>query len=232
MEETKAAIRYAMRRRRRSLTPTDMAAAGAAVADAVLALPAVRDASVLLAYVDTDGEIPTDALIASALASGKRVFLPRLDGERMVFAEHRLGTALRRGAHGIPAPEGDPGEPGLLATAAALLPLLAWDDAGGRIGRGGGHYDRAFAGSDRPRRLIGLAYAFQHLPHVPRDPWDLRLDCVVSERGVVECRTGDHRSPNSEEVESDHGIPGDDHRQSGDRRRIGVPARRLAASAG
>ena len=97
MDETKAAIRHAMRRRRRALTPTEMAAAGAAVADAVLALAPVRDASLLLAYVDTDSEIPTDALIASALASGKRVFLPRLDGERMVFAEHRLGAGWASG---------------------------------------------------------------------------------------------------------------------------------------
>ena len=232
MDETKAAIRHAMRRRRRALTPTEMAAAGAAVADAVLALAPVRDASLLLAYVDTDSEIPTDALIASALASGKRVFLPRLDGERMVFAEHRLGAALRPGAYGILAPQGDPGEPGLLATAAAVLPLLAWDDAGGRIGRGGGHYDRAFAGPARPQCLIGLAYAFQHLPRVPHDPWDVRLDCVVSEHGVVECRTGDFRSPNSEEVQSNHGIPGDDRRQPGARGRPGGPDRRSAASAG
>jgi len=232
MDETKAAIRHAMRRRRRALRPTDVAAAGAAVADAVLALAAVRDAAVLLAYVDSDNEIPTDALIASALAAGKRVFLPRFDGERMVFAEHRLGDALRPGAFGIREPQGDPGEPGLPATAVAVLPLLAWDDAGGRIGRGGGHYDRAFAGPDRPRCLIGLAYAFQHLPRMPRDPWDLRLDCVVSERGVAECWTGDLRSPNSKEVESDNGIPGDDRRHPGAGRRAGGPDRRLAAAAG
>lgn len=232
MDESKAAIRQAMRRRRRALAPTDVAAAGAAVADAVRALDALRAAPVLLAYVDRDNEIPTGALIASALAAGKRVFLPRLDGDRMIFAEHRLGAALRPGAFGIPEPEGDPGEPDLLATAVAVLPLLAWDDAGGRIGRGGGHYDRAFAGPNRPQCLIGLAYAFQHLPRVPHDPWDVRLDCVVSERGVAECWTGDAASPNRREVEDTNEHRGDDHRQRRDRRRAGGPARRLAAAAG
>jgi 5-formyltetrahydrofolate cyclo-ligase len=232
MDETKAAIRHAMRRRRRALAPTDVAAAGAAVADAVLALAAVRAAPILLAYVDSDHEIPTGALIASALAAGKRVFLPRCDGDRMTFAEHRLGAALRPGAFGMLEPQGDPGEPGLLATAAAVLPLLAWDAAGGRIGRGGGHYDRAFAGSARPRCLIGLAYVFQQLPRVPRDPWDLRLDCVVTERGVAGCWTGDERSPNRREVENDDGHRGDDHRQPGDRGRAGGPDRRLTAPAG
>jgi 5-formyltetrahydrofolate cyclo-ligase len=232
MDETKAAIRHAMRRRRRALAPTDVAAAGAAVADAVLALDVLRAAPVLLAYVDLENEIPTGALIASALAAGQRVFLPRCRGDQMTFAEHRLGTALRPGAFGVPEPQGDPGEPGLLATAVAVVPLLAWDDAGGRIGRGGGHYDRAFAGPARPRCLIGLAYAFQHLPRVPHDPWDLRLDCVVTERGVAECWTGDERSPNRREVENDDEHRGDDHRQPGDRRRAGGPARRLTAAAG
>lgn len=232
MDETKTAIRHAMRRRRRALSPTDVAAAGAAVAAAVLALDAVRAAPALLAYVDADNEVPTGALIASALAAGGRVFLPRFDGGTMSFAEHRLGDALRPGAFGIPEPQGDPGEPGLLETAVAVLPLLAWDDAGGRIGRGGGHYDRAFAGPARPHRLIGLAYAFQRLPRVPRDPWDLRLDCVVDEHGAVRCWTGDQRSPNRKEGENDHGISGDDHRQPGDRGRAGGPAGRPAATAG
>lgn len=232
MDETKAAIRHAMRRRRRALAPTDVAAAGAAAADAVLALDAVRAASVLLAYVDLDNEVPTGALIASAFAAGKRVFLPRFRDDQMTFAEHRLGDALRPGAFGIPEPQGEPGSIELQASAAAVLPLVAWDDAGGRIGRGGGHYDRACAGPARPRCLIGLAYAFQHLPRVPRDPWDLRLDLVVTERGVAECWTGDGESPNRREVENDDGHRGDDHRQPGDRSRAGGPARRLAAAAG
>ena len=232
MDETKAAIRHAMRRRRRALTPTDVAAAGGAVANAVLALDVVRAAPALLAYVDDDHEIPTGALIASALAAGKRVFLPRFVGDQMSFAEHRLGAPLRPGAFGILEPQGDPGEPYQPATAVAVLPLLAWDDAGGRIGRGGGHYDRAFAGPARPHCLIGLAYAFQHLSRLPRDAWDLRLDLVVDERGAAECRTGDQRSPNSEEVQSDHGIPGNDRRQSGAWRRAGGPDRRLATATG
>jgi 5-formyltetrahydrofolate cyclo-ligase len=232
MDETKAAIRHAMRRRRRALAPRDVAAAGTAVADAVLALDVVRTAPVLLAYVDADNEIPTGALIASALAAGQRVFLPRCRGDHLIFAEHRLGTALRPGAFGIPEPQGEPGEPALLATAVAVLPLLAWDDAGGRIGRGGGHYDRAFAGATRPRCLIGLAYAFQHLPRVPRDPWDLRLDYVATECGVAECWTGDEVSPNRREVENDDEQHcGDDHRQRGDRRRAGGPAGPVATPA-
>ncbi|MFN8643075.1 MAG: 5-formyltetrahydrofolate cyclo-ligase [Candidatus Binatia bacterium] len=232
MDETKASIRREMRRRRRALTPTEVAAAGAAVAAAVLGLDAYRAAAVVLAYVDAEQEVPTGALIASALASGKRVFLPRLDGERMVFAEHRLGDALQPGALGIPAPQGQPAAEGVVASATAFVPVVAWDDAGGRIGRGGGHYDRTFAGAVRPSCLVGLAYAFQQLPRVPHDPWDVRLDCVVSERGAVKCWNGDPVSPHSEEVEQHHGIPGHDRGQPGDRRRAGGPDGRLAAAAG
>lgn len=232
MDETKAAIRRVMRRRRRALTPNAVAAAGHAATAAVLSAEVFLAADLLLAYVDADHEVPTGALIQSALAAGKRVFLPRLDGERMVFVEHRCGDALYPGAFGIPEPQGEPAAASLVATAIALVPVVAWDDAGGRIGRGGGHYDRAFAGPARPRCLVGLAYAFQQVPHVPRDPWDLRLDAVVSDAGVVTCRTGTPRSPHSEEVETHHGISGNDRRHPGGRRRAGGPAGRLAAAAG
>ena len=232
MDEIKASIRREMRRRRRALTPREVAAAGAAVTAAVLATEPFRSSAVLLAYVDADGEVPTGDLIAAALAAGKRVFLPRLDDERVVFVAHRAGDALVPGAFGIPVPQGEPADPTVLADAFAVVPVVAWDDAGGRLGRGGGHYDRAFAGRARPCCLVGLAYAFQQVPHVPRDSWDVQLDCVVSERGVVTGWTGDPASPHSEEGETHHGISGDDRRQRGDRRRAGGPAGRLAAAAG
>jgi 5-formyltetrahydrofolate cyclo-ligase len=56
----------------------------------------------------------------------------------MVFAEHRPGDELRPGAFGIPAPQGEPADAAVVAAAIAFVPVVAWDDAGGRIGRGGG----------------------------------------------------------------------------------------------
>jgi 5-formyltetrahydrofolate cyclo-ligase len=204
MDETKTAMRQAMRRRRRALAADEVASAAAAVAARVQRLACFHAAPALIAYVATDHEVGTDALLSAAAAAGKRLYLPRLVGGVMRFAEHRLGTPFRLGAFGIPEPEGDPCDARDLADAMAVLPLLAWDDAGGRVGRGGGHYDRALAGPLRPGWLIGLGYAFQQVPHVPRDPWDLRLDGVVTEHQTVTCWVGDDASPLSKEDRDEH----------------------------
>ncbi|MEO8605784.1 MAG: 5-formyltetrahydrofolate cyclo-ligase [bacterium] len=204
MDETKTAMRLAMRAQRRALAADQLTAAAAAVAAHVQALAWFRVAPALVAYVATDNEVSTEPLLATAHAAGKRLYLPRLTDGAMTFAEHRLGTPLRIGAFGIPQPQGDSCDTRDLADAMAVLPLLAWDDAGGRVGRGGGHYDRAFAGPHRPRWLIGLGYAFQQVPHVPRDLWDVRLDGVVTEQQTVTCWVGDDASPLTKEDPNDH----------------------------
>lgn len=231
MDDDKTAIRLAMRRHRRSLQAGERAAAAAAVVAAVQGMALYAGAPLVLAYVDSDGELPTGALIASAAATGKRVYLPRLVDGTMIFAEHRLGSALQPGAFGIPEPTGDPLQRGRMADALALLPLLAWDDAGSRVGRGGGHYDAVFSSPCRPRGLVGLAYAFQQHPRLPRDPWDLRLDSVVTERGVHACWSGDAASPFTEEVNHANGSL-DDRGQRAAGRRRGPADRALARAAG
>ncbi len=220
-----------MRARRRALSAVELKAAEAAVAAHVQRLPAYAAAPLLIAYVATDFEVPTDTLLAAAHAAGKRLFLPRLAGDRMIFAEHRLGATLRPGAFGIPEPTGDPCEARHLADAMAVLPLLAWDDAGGRVGRGGGHYDRAFALAPRPTWLIGLGYAFQQVPRVPADPWDLRLDGVVTEYQAVTCWVGDEASPLRTEVHERHEHSTLDTRQPRAGGGPGLPAGRIPASA-
>lgn len=227
MDESKAAIRQAMRRQRRALAAADIDAAGAAATALVLALPDYRSAPLLIAYVDTDNEVPTGPLIAAALNAGKRVYLPRCVGETMDFAEHRLGVALRRGGFGLPEPTGAVLEADALRAACAVVPVVAWDRSGWRIGRGGGHYDRAFAGPHRPACLVGLAYAFQQIDQVPADPWDVRLDRVITERGAVDCRSGDDASPHSKEGARDNGLD-DPDRDRGARRPAGGGHRLVA----
>jgi 5-formyltetrahydrofolate cyclo-ligase len=187
MDGTKRVIRQEMRRRRRAISAAELATAEQAVAAHVAALASFRDQPALIAYVATDGEVPTGALVEAAFAAGKRVYLPRLVGETLCFAEHRRGSNLRPGALGIPEPLGSELEEGEVAGAFAVVPLLAWDESGSRVGRGGGHYDRAFGGAARPACLVGLGYTFQQCPSLPREPWDLQLDWVVTERGALRC---------------------------------------------
>src|SRR5262249_38077792 len=126
MDGTKATIRQEMRRRRRALSAVERAAVEPALVSHLVGLEAFRRATCVIAYVDTDGEVPPGALIEAAFAPGKRLSLPRLIGETMRFAEHRRGTGLRPGARGIPEPVGDELEERDGVAALACVPLLAW----------------------------------------------------------------------------------------------------------
>ena len=65
--------------------------------------------------------------------------------------------------------------------------MVAWDARGGRLGRGGGFYDRLFAELTNGVTRVGLAYEFQECPEIPCEPWDVCLDYVITERRVVGC---------------------------------------------
>jgi len=224
-------MRQAMRARRRALAVDEKVAAAAAVASRLLALAPFRAAPALIAYVATDGEVPTEALLAAAADAGKPLHLPRLVDGVMRFAGHRLGAPLREGRFGIAEPQSEPVDPADLVEAIAIVPLVAWDLQGGRVGRGGGHYDRAFAFPYRPRWLVGVGYAFQQVTRVPQDPWDLRLDSVVTERATVTCRIGGAAPLLRKEDRDDHEQHDLDTGQPGAGGRSGLRAGRSTAPA-
>ncbi len=76
-----------------------------------------------------------------------------------------------------------------------FVPLVGFDATGMRLGMGAGYYDRAFAFLRQRRhwrhpRLIGLAYSFQQVPHIEGAPHDVRLNCVITEKGPIKCNSG------------------------------------------
>jgi len=138
-------------------------------------------------------EVPTELAFSVVLERKGSVWLPRSVPEGLEFALVTSWSALRPGAHGVLEPDAsippEPLEPGDVA----LVPGLAFDREGCRLGRGGGHYDRAFS-SVRPRpRLFGVAFSWQVLDSLPCEPHDLRVDAVLTEAGLhpvgcpVEC---------------------------------------------
>ena len=186
--EAKARLRAAMRARRAGLDPKDASAAGEAVARRLESLPVIAVARRVTAYRAVRGELPLDAL----LEGGRRaVFtLPRVVGQDLEFVAWSEGLTFTPGAFGILEPVG--GETVAFADHdAVLVPLTAFDQLGHRLGQGGGFYDRALAslppaaGGEKRPAVIGVGYSFQQVDEVPVEPWDVPLDAVVTDVGIV-----------------------------------------------
>jgi 5-formyltetrahydrofolate cyclo-ligase len=162
----------------------DPAEAGAALARHLLAVWTPPPAAVISGFWPMGDEIDTRPLLHSLHAQGHDIALPVTPkrGNPLSFRLWRPGDVLIPEKFGTMRPTGPDRIPDVL-----LVPLLAFDRHGRRLGYGGGFYDRTLAGL--PGRLaIGCAYAVQELDEVPAGPYDARLAMVATEAGVIECR--------------------------------------------
>jgi 5-formyltetrahydrofolate cyclo-ligase len=185
----KRALRADIRTRRADLSPEASARASAAICAHLRACDAYARAGSILVYDPLRGEVDLGALIADAHRSGRTVVLPRVADASLVLhawpvdrATGQLVALAGNGPFGIREP--DPAWPILAPerVALALVPGVAFDAAGGRLGRGGGYYDRLLTRTPRPV-AIGVCFAFQQVPAVPMEAHDVRVDAVISERG-------------------------------------------------
>ena len=141
----------------------------------------------IASYIALPSEVQTHSLNAALTSAGVCVHAPVVRGNRMHFAP--LRPPLRRAATGNwQPPLQDCCMPKYLDV--VLLPLLAFDLAGNRLGMGGGYYDRCFS-AYRNRRLrhplrVGLAFAWQQADNLPAQPWDVPLHAVVTEAGWID----------------------------------------------
>lgn len=124
-------------------------------------------------------EIDPAFALAVFAAAGRTTALPTIlaDVGRLEFRAWRPGDPLRPGPHGIDEPDAGP----IVQPDAVVLPLLGFDRAGGRLGQGGGYFDRTLAAWPHLRR-VGLAWSCQEVEAVPTDALDLPLDAVLTER--------------------------------------------------
>jgi len=156
-----------------------------------------RSAQHVAAYLPNDGELDPSPLMGLAWAMGKRVYLPvlsHLRSDHLLFAPYAPGDVLRKNRFGIPEPVVSLRHMiDVKALDLVLTPLVAFDEQGSRLGMGGGFYDRSFAFLRRRRHwlkphLVGMAYDFQRVGSLPRQPWDVPLQGVVTERSFVATR--------------------------------------------
>lgn len=184
---TKAELRAEARRRLRALDPAARATAEAEIDRRVWSVPQVAAARTLLLFADLPEEVRTDAIAADALARGVAVVYPRVLPGTRGMTLHLVTSLdhLRTGSYGIREPDIErcPAVSESLVDA-ALVPGLAWDRHGIRLGRGAGYYDRLFANPTWRGFRCGIFFAFQEFDAIPADPWDLPLDAVVTDREV------------------------------------------------
>jgi 5-formyltetrahydrofolate cyclo-ligase len=191
----KATLRREVRSRLTGLSGDDLGRMGAQVAKRFWRLPEMESARVVLIYASSPGEVPTDGIAVEARARGMVLVYPRCIVDRSELSLHAVDsvTALRaNGSFGLrePAPDCPLVEIGDIEV--ALIPGLAWDRHGNRLGRGGGYYDRLLAGTEWRAFRCGLFLSVQELETIPHDPWDSPLDAVVTETEIVRF---DHRHP-------------------------------------
>jgi 5-formyltetrahydrofolate cyclo-ligase len=136
-------------------------------------------------YAALPDELPLSALFERLCAAGRRPLLPRIRGEALEFAPIRSPGDLRAGPYGVLQPP--PGVPPLALRPedVVLLPGVAFDRAGHRLGRGGGYYDRTFRSACPGPLRIGSGYEFQICSEVPHGSQDRCVDGIVTECGML-----------------------------------------------
>ena len=188
----KAALRMEARNRRKGLL-IEHPEADWMAADRVndmLAAVKIRRAGTLAIYKALGAELDPRPLADNLAKQGWSIALPCVETEDapIVFRAWKPGERLAHDLTGLPAPLASSPEirPDLI-----LVPLLAFDRTGGRLGQGGGHYDRTLAalrhaGAAPP--AIGFAYSGQEVPRLPREPHDQPLDGILTEAGYIAVR--------------------------------------------
>ncbi|MBE3589352.1 MAG: 5-formyltetrahydrofolate cyclo-ligase [Firmicutes bacterium] len=196
-EDLRARLRAAARAYRASLAPEERARRSCVIAAHAAALPEFVAARSVMVYLDRPPEVETRPLWERARAAGKRLAAPRVepDGGRMrpywLAFDARGEPVTVTGTFSIREPDPSVSEEAPPeALDLILVPGLAFDPRGHRLGYGKGYYDRFLSAYPPGRRpaTVALAFSGQVFERVPAHPWDVPVDWLVTEEGAVDCR--------------------------------------------
>jgi 5-formyltetrahydrofolate cyclo-ligase len=184
--DLKAELRRAAMARRDAIPPAERMAAAQAIADRGLPID-LKPGVIVSGFSPLKSEISPLPLLRRLADAGARLALPVVvgRGQPLVMRAWSFGAPLDAGVWGIRQPPADAAEvfPDIL-----IVPLLAFDRRGHRIGYGAGYYDMTIARlrAMKPITTIGIAFAAQEIAAVPATPRDARLDLVLTERGLID----------------------------------------------
>lgn len=181
----KQQLRQIILSRRSQLSDAYQEECSEVICEKIMQLPCFHKARSIALYFPHRGEINLKSIWIKALSQNKTCYYPKLSSQQqLIFVQAHSKTPLTRNQYGIL-------EPRLVHTHLihpqqldlVLVPLVAFDSDCYRLGMGKGYYDSTLSGLSGPS-LIGVSYEFQHQAKVPRDPWDVPLDGVVTEQNI------------------------------------------------
>ncbi len=183
----KEEIRGRILKRRNRMTSEEVATKSDEIVLRLTALSEIREAAVLMVYLSFGSEVQTDGIIRWGWENGKRIVVPRCRPEERRLTPCRLSgfSELETGHYGIREPKAErvravPAE----EIDAVLVPAVAFDRRGYRVGYGGGYYDRFLPEAPGAAR-IGAAFACQMVDRIPEGPHDLPVDRIVTDEGII-----------------------------------------------
>lgn len=199
LHASKSELRKTVRQRRAGLAADRRRHLDAAINNHLIDFAERLQPGLVAAFIAFDGEPDLAPALRDLERRGVRLALPIVQddpthtgspgGSVICFRRWSSGCDMRPNRYGILEPVGTL-EIGLVEVDLVLVPLVAWDAAGGRLGMGASYYDRLFrpfAGEPRPLRM-GVAYGVQQVDRVPREPWDVPLHMMLTENGCLDCR--------------------------------------------
>lgn len=189
--EDKQTLRRALLSRRDAIPPEVRRVKDRQIKENLTALDEYRRARVIFIFASFRSEVDTFGMMDRARADGKSVVLPRVDRHSRTLALFSVpaSSRLRPGFMGIPEPDADAEQrTDISEVDLVVIPGACYDEAGNRLGYGGGYYDRLLAGVKESVPVIAPAYEEQIVEAVPSEPHDIRVHAVVTDRRTIRCR--------------------------------------------
>lgn len=177
----KKALRKWIREKKTAMSQVEIEKASRELCDRFLQSEQYRQAKTVYGYLPYNQEVRTIPILERALLDGKRIAIPKIYGDEMKFIFMTDLSLVELGYKGIPEPKADApvaDDP----TALVLMPGLAFDKQGRRIGYGGGFYDK-FLAKEPEHPTVALCYAFQMVDSLEIEEYDIPVDCVLCAEG-------------------------------------------------